>query len=66
MASSSINFQCKQRGSFKCGYINIIAISQDEKVYIQMKTAREVLIDKNPQVRIATAETLIFNKARCR
>ena len=60
MASSLINFQYKQRGSFKCGYINIIAISQDEKGYIQMKTAREVLIDMNPQGKIATAETFLI------
>ena len=49
-----------QRGSFKCGYINIIAISQDEMGYIQMKTAREVLIDMNPQGKIATAETFLI------
>ena len=36
-----------------------IAIGEDENCVIQMKTAREVLIEKHPQGKLATAETLL-------
>ena len=49
-----------QRRSFKYGFINIVAIRQDENGYIQMKTAWEVWIDKNTRGKIATAESLLI------
>lgn len=49
-----------QRRSFKYGFINIVAIRQDENGYIQMKTTREVWIDKNTRGKIATAESLLI------